>query len=131
MAYPLRKSNNAPIVLVIEDDALARVLAVSAFDDAGFIVMEGDNAAQALAILGENGDYINAVFTDVDMPGEMDGLQLALHAHERWPDVGFVVASGKPDLSAADMPCGTRFFSKPYDTERVIDHIRGIALATA
>ena len=77
------------------------------------------------------GDYINAVFTDVDMPGEMDGLQLAFHAHERWPDVGFVVASGKPDLSAADMPCGTRFFSKPYDTERVIDHIRGIALATA
>jgi two-component system, response regulator PdtaR len=128
MANP-KKPDNAPVVLVVEDDTLTRVLAVAAFDDGGFVVLETASASQALAVLHDNADCIHAVFTDVDMPGPMNGLQLAVYARRRWPSLGVVVASGQSQVGPADMPAGARFFSKPYNTEHVVAHIRDIARA--
>jgi two-component system, response regulator PdtaR len=129
MACP-RKDHNAPVVLVVEDEMLTRILTVAAFDDAGFVVMEADGARQALAILEANAQFIQVLFTDIDMPGGMNGVFLALRARERWPWVGIAMTSGEALPGATALPDHTRFFPKPYNTDGVVTHIREMALAT-
>jgi two-component system, response regulator PdtaR len=128
---PHRKSCDAPVVLVIEDENISRILTVAAFEDAGFTVMETECAARALAILGANGQYINFLFTDIDMPGAMNGVALAAHCRERWPWIGIALTSGKAAPIPAALPEHVRFFPKPYAANAVVDHIREMVLAAA
>jgi two-component system, response regulator PdtaR len=130
MAYP-RKAHNAPVVLVVEDCNLSRILTVSAFEDAGFIVMETECGARALTILEANGQYINFLFTDIDMPGAMNGVALAAHCRENWPWIEIAVTSGKATPSASALPERARFFAKPYGAEDVVGHVREVMLAAA
>jgi CheY-like chemotaxis protein len=124
-------SPNAPVVLVVEDEMLPRILIVAAFEDAGFKVLSAGNAEEAIVVLKHNGDYLHVLFTDIDMPGGMDGVLLASHTREHWPWVGIVVTSGKASPSAEALPERARFFSKPYVPDQVVAHIREIVSAAA
>ena len=130
MAYP-QKAPNAPIVLVVEDEMMQRMLTISAFDVAGFVVMEAENATRAIAILGACGQEIQFLFTDIEMAGGINGVALAAHTREHWPSIDIAVASGKLAPSAAALPDHARFFSKPYNTDLVVDHFRQGMLAAS
>ena len=101
-------------VLVVEDDPLVRLGAVDLVEEAGYVVYEAADADQALALLERHED-IFAIFTDVEMPGSMDGLKLAHMVNQRWPPVAILIASGYAKLSAKDLPAEAQFFAKPYN----------------
>lgn len=112
-------SPNKIVVLVVEDEALVRMSAVGLLDDAGYEVLEARDADHALTILESRAD-IGLVFTDVEMPGTMDGIGLANLIRERWPSVLLVVASGKAVIAEGRLPGGARFFRKPYADNLVL-----------
>ena len=111
------------VVLVVEDDALVRTLAVEVVEGAGFVAIEAANADEAILILEHRTD-IALVFTDIDMPGSMDGLKLAHAVRNRWPPIKIVIVSGKSNLSDSELPSNSRFFSKPYPVSRMIYELR-------
>src|SRR5580698_10928023 len=92
-----------PKVLVVEDEMLLRMRAVDIVEDAGFTPIEAVNADQALAILESRSD-IALLFTDIQMPGSMDGLKLAYAVHERWPPIKIILVSGQLNLSDSEKP---------------------------
>ena len=116
------------IILVVEDEPLLRMLAVDFIEDAGFDVVEAASADIAVAILESRTD-IRIVFTDIDMPGSMDGLKLAAAVRDRWPPVKIIVASGHRQLSDELLPVEGKFFSKPYDHNSVIMAMREMLAA--
>jgi CheY-like chemotaxis protein len=106
------------VVLVVEDEALLRLNATMVVEDAGFEAIEAANADEALRIL-EARDDIRIVFTDIRMPGSMDGLRLASAVRDRWPPIQFIVTSGHATPSAQDLPAGGHFIQKPYESAQV------------
>ena len=104
---------NKAIVLVVEDDSILRFLAVEFIEDAGFEAIEAESADDAIAILETRAD-VRIVFTDVDMPGGMDGLKLAAAVRDRWPPIEIVIVSGHPRKNTS-LPDRAVFFPKPYD----------------
>jgi CheY-like chemotaxis protein len=115
-------------VLVVEDEFLIRMDIVAFLEDEGFKVQEASNADEAIALLAASPD-IKVLFTDIDMPGTMDGLKLAAAVRDRWPPVRIIVTSGHRQLSDELLPVHGRFFSKPYDTSQVINAIREMVAA--
>ena len=111
------------IVLVVEDEMLLRMRAVDMVEDAGYTPVEAVDADDALAILQSRSD-IALLFTDVQMPGSMTGLQLALAVHESWPRIKIILASGQLKLSKSEIPENSRFFGKPLDSGEMIAEIR-------
>ena len=111
------------VVLVVEDEALIRMSAVQIAEDAGYEALEASNADEAIQILEARSD-ISLVFTDVHMPGTMDGMRLAHYIRNRWPPVRLMVASGVAILSERDMPSGTSFFRKPYMESAIADEMK-------
>ena len=118
----LMKSDFPIHVLVVEDEFLSRLHAVNLVEDAGYKAIEASNSEEAIAILEARKD-IRIVFTDVDMPGTMDGLKLAHAIRTRWPPIELIVTSGHFTLSDADMPERGRFFSKPYRDQDIVSAI--------
>ncbi|HVO03837.1 MAG TPA: response regulator [Candidatus Cybelea sp.] len=112
-----------PIVLVVEDDALLRLLAVDLVESAGYQAIEAGSADEACGILEHRAD-IRLVFTDVDMPGSMDGLELAVMIRDRWPPIEIIITSGVRGPKDADLPARARFFAKPYSADHVTTAIR-------
>jgi two-component sensor histidine kinase/CheY-like chemotaxis protein len=108
-----------PAVLVVEDEMLLRMRAVDMVEDAGFSAVEAINADDALAILESRSD-IELLFTDIQMPGSMDGLKLAYAVHERWPLIKIILVSGQLKLTDDDKPADSRFFGKPLDVKQMI-----------
>jgi CheY-like chemotaxis protein len=101
------------VVLVVEDESLIRSTATNMVEAAGFDAIAASDADEAIRILESRHD-IRAVFTDVQMPGSMDGLRLAWVVRNRWPPVALIVTSGQADLPSTDLPSGGRFLLKPY-----------------
>jgi CheY-like chemotaxis protein len=101
------------LVMVVEDDALLRMLACDILSDGGYDTVEAGSAAEALALLGARSD-VAVLFTDVDMPGRIDGLELARLAAARSPDLAIVVTTGSAKVGRGDLPPGARFLAKPY-----------------
>lgn len=112
--------NDRAVVLVVEDDPLIRMGAVDLVMAAGYEALEARDADAAIAILEMRTD-IDLVFTDVQMPGTMDGIKLAHYIRERWPPVRIMVASGAAILAESDLPIGSLFFSKPYNDTAITD----------
>ena len=102
-----------PVVLIVEDEYLVRTGTRAAVETAGFDVLEAGDADEAIAILSARND-IRLVFTDIHMPGSMDGLKLAHFVKNRWPPVKIVATSARVRISASDLPEGGRFLPKPY-----------------
>ncbi|KAB1072972.1 response regulator [Methylobacterium planeticum] len=110
------------LVLVVEDDAIVRLVARDMLEDAGFEVLEADGADGALAVLEREPD-VGALFTDVDMPGSMDGVALAARVAERWPQIRLVVTSGRTGMRDSDLPDAGKFLSKPYRQVQLVGAI--------
>src|SRR6266436_4563812 len=113
------------VVLVVEDEMVLRMRTVDMVEDAGFTSVEAVDADEAVAILESRSD-IALLFTDIQMPGSMDGLELAHSVHERWPLIGIILVSGQLKLGFIDMPPDSRFFAKPLDAETMIAQMQSM-----
>ncbi|MBN9034404.1 MAG: response regulator [Rhizobiales bacterium] len=109
---------NKIVVLVVEDDVFQRLLAVDIVEAAGFTALEARSGDEALQVL-ENRADISILFTDVRMPGNTNGLQLARFVSERYPCVQIIIVSGNASPADAPMPLGSAFFAKPYRDEQI------------
>jgi two-component system, response regulator PdtaR len=115
-------------VLVVEDEALIRMDVVEELEQAGFNVLEAGNTDEAISILRTHPE-IQALFTDVEMPGSMNGLKLAATVHDRWPPIKIIVTSGRVRVHRNDLPEDALFVPKPYDNSQVISTLREMVLA--
>ena len=111
------------VILVVEDEAIIRMGAVQMLADAGFATVEASNADDAMSILEFRND-IRAVFTDINLPGTLDGMRLARMVRGRWPPIHLIVTSGLLSPNEKDLPPGGRCIRKPYDLAQVIATIR-------
>ncbi len=111
------------VVLVVEDDPLLRMLAIEVVWDAGYVALEAGDADQALVLLEARPD-IALLFTDVDMPGSMDGLKLALAVSGRWPPIKILIVSGHVRPEPSDLPWNSRFVAKPCPTATLVRELR-------
>jgi two-component system, response regulator PdtaR len=119
------KSHPRPIVVVVaEDEMLLRMIAVEALTEEGFIAIEAGHATAALEVCKSRANEIDVLFTDIRMPGSMDGLELAHRVRERWPQISVLIASGNLFVPADELPAGASFLPKPYDMRRVVHVIR-------
>ncbi|MGA0600288.1 response regulator [Caulobacter sp. KR2-114] len=115
---------------MVEDEGLVRLATVQELLDAGYEVLEAASAEQALEIL-ESGATVAVLFTDVNMPGERDGLGLARLVHERWPAVRLIVTSGGGQISKRDVPDDGRFLAKPYRLSHLTNLVEELAASQA
>ncbi|MEO8321175.1 MAG: response regulator [Bradyrhizobium sp.] len=116
-------ASKRPVVLVVEDELLLRMDAADAIKSSGFEVVEAANADDAIKILEARPD-ITVVFTDIQMPGSMDGLKLARAVRGRWPPIKIVATSGLVDVGEKDLPEGGRFLPKPYHARQLAAVLR-------
>src|ERR1700709_2865635 len=107
------------VILIVEDELLIRMDAVETIEAAGFEVVEAARADEAIAILETRLD-ITVVFTDIQMPGSMDGLKLAAAVRSRWPPIKIVATSGHVKVGLGDLPQGGRFLHKPYSPGEIM-----------
>ncbi len=118
-----------PVVLVVEDEPLIRFNTCDMLEDDGFEVIAAANAHEAIEILESRTD-IGVIFSDVNMPGTMDGLALVHMARDRWPPIKIVVTSALPPSKDVDLPTGGRFLPKPYSTQDVTGVVRAVLATT-
>jgi two-component sensor histidine kinase/CheY-like chemotaxis protein len=123
-------SPEVPNVLIVEDEMILRMRAVDIVEDAGFHPVEAVNADEALAILESRSD-ISLLFTDIQMPGSIDGLKLAHAVHDRWPSIKIILVSGHVKPSASETPADSRFFGKPLGVEQMITELQAMVGAGA
>jgi len=107
-----------PVILVVEDEPLQRLMAVDLVEDAGFDVVDVASAIEAVRVLESRPD-IRVVFTDIDMPGGLNGMQFAAAIRDRWPPIELIIVSGKRRLQAEEMPARGVFFAKPYKNDEI------------
>jgi len=113
-------------VLVVENEPLLLLMAGDLVEQAGFLPIYAKNAAEAVDILERRSD-VCIVFTDVDMPGGMNGIELAALVRDRWPPIQFIVVSGHLNVMSDNLPDKSRFFRKPYDSSRIVDALTELA----
>ena len=118
--------DNPVVILLVEDEVLVRMVAADVLSDAGFTVLESTNAEEALRLLETRSD-VQVLFTDVNMPGALDGLGLAQIVHERAPTIGILIGSGRIRPCPGELPPGVRFIPKPYAPSALTDAVRAVA----
>jgi len=107
-----------PVVLVVEDEILIRMDVVEQLGAKGYILIEACNAREALDAIGA-AERVDLLFTDVDMPGDLDGIMLAREVARSWPKICIIVTSGKSPIAAERLPPHCRFYAKPYETDAI------------
>lgn len=112
-------------VLVVEDEVLIRLAIIDALQDAGFEVIEAASADDAMDIINEQA--IHFLFTDVQMPGQLTGIDLAHAVAQRFPEAGILVASGRLTPEELDMPSSAEFLSKPYDFSTIVERLNSLS----
>jgi two-component sensor histidine kinase len=117
-------------VLVVEDEMILRLRAVDIVEDAGFNPVEAINADQAISILESRSD-ISLLFTDIQMPGSIDGLKLAHAVHDRWPSIKIILVSGQVKPSDLERPANSRFFTKPLGVGQMVSELQDMVGAGA
>ena len=100
-------------VLVVEDEPLLRLSAIDMVEDMGFEAVEAADADEAIRILEARPDII-IMFTDIDMPGSIDGMRLAACVRDRWPPIHIIVTSGHARPDDVVLPPNAEFVPKPY-----------------
>ena len=127
-------SDRIPTILIVDDEVLIRLALSDFLQECGFKIVEAADAAEAVEIIKQGIVKIDLVFSDVRMPGEMDGIALASWVREKYPDTPIFLASGDiGKTNAAHRLCvGEPFFTKPYDFDAVANKIReAVAARTA
>ncbi len=120
-------SSRSCTVLVVEDEFLVRELAVCELEESGFTVIEFPCADDAVAYLESHVGETNVVFTDVQMPGRLNGLDLVEIVSRSWPTIGVLVTSGGPLVNPATLPSCARFVAKPWRAADIVTRVQGIA----
>jgi CheY-like chemotaxis protein len=120
----VNNSERTPTVLVVDDEPIVLLIAMEMIEQAGWLPLEASNSAEALEVLGDH-PHVDVLFTDINMPGEMDGLELAGHVHRLLPHVHLVVTSGKRYLADCALPDSGTFLPKPYGYDQLVDAIAG------
>jgi CheY-like chemotaxis protein len=115
-----------PVILVVEDEVMVRMMAVFVGEDSGFEVLSAATADEAIKILESRSD-VRLVFTDVNMPGSMNGLKLAHAVRRRWPPVELLVTSAFSNIMAEDLPERGRYLAKPYDVAALSEAFQQMA----
>lgn len=115
-----------PLVLVVEDELLIRINAVSLLEEAGFDTLEAASADEAIALLEARKD-IRIVFTDINLPGSMTGLRLAHAVRHRWPPIELVLTSGHVKVPNEEMPERGLFIDKPYEGAELVKTMRSLS----
>src|SRR5829696_1604165 len=116
-------TEDTPVVLLVEDEPLVRMTAADELEEAGFHVLEAANADVALKVLEARSDEVQVLFTDIDMPGSMDGMALAEQVHRRWPHVLLLISSGYARPHPDEIPDHGHFVPKPYIGATLVRHI--------
>lgn len=116
-----------PAVLIVDDEPIIRMYATVLVEDAGYVAIEAATADEALAILSARDD-IRVLFTDVEMPGSLNGLELVEVVRETWPPIELIVTSGHVQVDPQRLPERARFFRKPYTESEVIKALRALPL---
>ena len=111
------------VVLIVDDEAILRLIAADVLEDSGFQVLEAENAKAALMVLADHPD-VRVLFTDINMPGVLDGLDLARETHARWPGIKLVITSGRLRPAESEIPDSGRFVAKPYSPDHLVGEIR-------
>ena len=111
-----------PLILVVEDDELLRLHAADLLEAHGFAVVKAENADEALKVLEQRND-VRLLFTDIQMPGALDGMGLARQVHARWPHVLLVITSGQTAPTRAEIPDDGRFVAKPYRASELLGQV--------
>ena len=119
-----------PVVLLVEDEPLVRTLQVDILRDAGFWVLEAQDADEAFEILKRRRD-IRAILTDVNMPGSLDGFEFARLVAQGWPEVGVLVISGKTAPESGDLPPSALFAAKPVRPAALVELIQKVMAQNA
>jgi two-component system, response regulator PdtaR len=115
-----------PLVLVVEDEELLRLHAANLLEDHGYRVIEAANADAALKVLETRND-VRLLFTDIQMPGKIDGMDLARQVHARWPNVLLLITSGQISPTRAEIPDDGRFVAKPYRSYELLAQVDDLA----
>jgi len=123
IALPPIRHPDAGVVLIVEDHLLVQITATAQIEDAGLATIVAGDADESLAMLSARDD-IRTLFTDIDMPGSMNGAELAHVVRERWPDIRVVVTSGGKPQGRAALPDDVTFLQKPYEYACIIDELR-------
>jgi DNA-binding NtrC family response regulator len=124
----MRRQNYSLRILVVEDDAAIRRLTSYALRNAGFEVLEACTADEGAARIAET--EIDAIITDVEMPGALNGYDLAWQAHIQRPAAPVFVVSGSIDSGRRDLPPQARFFDKPVDPWVLVAQLHGALIAS-
>jgi two-component system, response regulator PdtaR len=109
-------------VCVVEDDPFLRIDAVSLLEDAGLPVEQFATADQAIAYLEANAHRVVFIFTDVRMPGSLDGVSLARMIDKRWPWIKVVVTSAATSAASSQLPANSTFMRKPWRPGELLAH---------
>jgi two-component system, response regulator PdtaR len=120
---------NRIIVLLAEDEDLIRELIAETLRAEGFEVIESQHAEHAFGTLQARADDIHVLFTDIHMPGSLNGLELAHHTARKWPWIALLITSARPAPDRSHMPRKCRFLPKPYRHDHVVRHIRELVAA--
>jgi two-component system, response regulator PdtaR len=118
-------ANERPVVLLVEDEPLVRMFGADVLEEAGYEVVEAADGDEALLMLEARSD-VNVLFTDVNMPGSLDGLGLARLVHERRPAIKLLIASGQVRLNDDEIPDSGRFLPKPYAPADILREVRNL-----
>jgi DNA-binding NtrC family response regulator len=112
-------------ILVVEDETLVRLYSMDILEEAGFKVLDARDADEAMALLGEHND-VTLLFSDINMPGSMNGMELARVVHDRWPNIRLLLTSGHQQPSVGEIPDDGCFMRKPWGQDALIRKIRDI-----
>jgi two-component system, response regulator PdtaR len=117
--------NSKAAILVVEDETLTRLWVADLLEENGFTVLEAEDASAALKVL-EARPEVRLLFTDVQMPGSLNGMELAREVHARWPHVLLVITSGRERPTRAEIPDDGRFVAKPYSAEELLRQVNDL-----
>ena len=115
-----------PYALVVDDDEIILLAAVDILDEAGFRTLMASSAEEAIAGLEAHGLDVALLFTDVEMPGALDGFALARAVAARWPEIGILVSSGNRQPGDDDLPSGAIFVAKPFSADVVHERVQAL-----
>ena len=116
------------VVLLVDEEPLIRRLGAVVLEEAGYAVIEAGGASEALDAL-ETGRKVHLLFTDIELPGNLDGLQLAHLVSERWPTIGLLICSGLVQPEEHDLPTEGKFLSKPYAIDDLLRQVQEMVAA--
>lgn len=112
-------------VLVVDDEILIRMTVIDALEEAGFMVIEAGTADEAMDLIEDQ--TIHFLFTDIQMPGEHSGVDLALKVAARFPDAGIIVASGRIRTDEIELPPTAEFLTKPYEIDLLVKRLKALS----